>query len=142
LIILVIMVILVLVAIVLVIIGGPSESKEVKISIDKEDYKIEDALKVNIENNLDEKICFSSCYPYYIEEKDGEEWKSIPYSSCTADNLVEKCINSKETKTFESILPSIEAGVYRLAISVCTQCNIGETFKEEQWFYSDEFIIK
>jgi len=138
-----IIVILVLIAIALVAVGSllGIKTKEVKITTDKKDYKIEDTLKMNIENNMDEKICFSSCYPYHIENKNGREWKVISYSACPTDNLVEKCVNSKENKAFESVLPSLKEGGYRLAVPVCTGCNSGESFEENQWFYSNEFVI-
>ena len=151
-------VILVIVAIVLAVIGdffGETQSKEVKITTEKQEYAIGQAIKIKIENNSEKKICFSSasCYPYYLEKKEEDKWTSYSYSDCSSDNSVEVCIDSKGVKAFELVpitsLPlmqwkpgSIISGVHRLAIPVCNECNIGEVFKEDQWFYSDEFIIK
>lgn len=52
-------------------------TKGITILTDKAEYNKDDILKIKIRNNLDKTICFSSCFPYYIEEKNGERgWKS------------------------------------------------------------------
>lgn len=43
--------------------------KEVLISTDKEEYKEGENPKIKIRNNSAEKVCFFSCYPYYLEKK-------------------------------------------------------------------------
>jgi len=130
---------IILIAIILVL--SPPEGKEVNIITEKTEYQTGDALKINIENNLKETVCFSSCFPYYWEKKNGG-WKGYDYTSCPDGNLIEKCIASKEVKAFELGIPSIGVGVYRLAIPACVGCNLKETFKENQWLYSNEFIIR
>jgi len=116
--------------------------KGVSVLTDKTGYANGDSLKVKIENRLGEKICFSSCYPYYFEKKISESmWKSYSYSDCEAINLVENCINPKEVKAFELVLPTLEKTSHRLAIPVCIECNPQEPFRQEQWFYSDEFTV-
>lgn len=135
-----------LVALAIIIIIGILVPKkvpgEVKVITDKKEYKMGDALKIKIENNLREKICFSSCFPYYWEKKQGEEWKGYPYVDCPTPNLVEKCSDPKQIKTFELTVPFIETGTHRLAIPICIECNLQEAFKGSQWFYSNDFIVK
>jgi hypothetical protein len=121
---------------------GTLESKTKAIT-DKTEYEKDDVLKVKIENNLEKNICFSSCYPYYIEKKDGV-WKSYSYSGCLEDNLIEKCAGPNQTKAFQLDLPGIEIekGTHRLAIPICVGCNLQELFREDNWLYSNEFYIK
>jgi len=115
--------------------------EEVNVITEKTEYKTGDVIKVKIENNLKENICFSSCYPYYLEKKDGE-WKSYNYMDCPNSDLVKDCIDSRQVKAFELTAFSLKEGLHRLAISVCIGCNLEEVFREDQKFYSNEFIVK
>lgn len=115
--------------------------EEVNIITDAKEYGIGDVLKVKIENNLKESICFSSCYPYNIEKENGE-WSSYHYENCLDSNLNESCIGSREVKAFELVIPSIEAGSHRLGISACIGCSTDEVFEQGQKFYSNNFLIK
>lgn len=133
-------VVLAVIILVVFLVSQQAQIKKVNIITDKTDYKIEDALKVKIKNDLKESICFSSCYPYYLEKKDGQ-WKSYRYVACEANNLVERCVEPKQVKAFELILPFIEAGFHRLAIPACVGCSVQDLFKEDKRFYSNEFII-
>lgn len=119
----------------------PEVSEEVNVITDAKEYGIGDVLKVKIENNLKENICFSSCYPYNIEKKNGE-WNSYSYEDCVGSNLNENCIDSRQVKAFEFIIPSIYAGSHRLVVSACIGCNVDEMFKQGQKFYSNDFLIK
>ena len=119
----------------------PSVAEEVSIITNAEEYKIGDVLKVKIENNLKENICFSSCYPYNIEKKNGE-WDSYLYGDCLDSNLNQNCISSRQVKAFEFVIPLIETGFHRLGISACIGCSVNEAFKEGQKFYSNGFLIK
>lgn len=116
--------------------------QEVKITTDKTNYESEGGLKVNIENNLDKKICFSSCYPYYLERQKEGGWKEYAYLNCSNPDLVDKCIDSGKVRAFSILLPSVKEGSHRLAIPVCFICETGSDFKEESKFYSNEFIIR
>jgi len=140
------MIIIVLSVLILIVVIGNSlglfyASGEVIVSTDKQDYQAEDLLKVQIENNSNDNFCFSSCYPYYIERESEGAWESYYYRECSFDDLVDKCLDAKKEKAFEFTLPSLESGSYRLAIPVCINCNL-ESFEQEKWFYSNEFIIK
>ena len=115
--------------------------EEAKIVTDKKEYKTSDALKVKIKNNLKASICFSSCFSYYFEKKD-EIWERYQYVDCLDKNLAEKCADSRQTKAFELNIPLIEKGIYRLAIPICVGCNFRDKFREDNWFYSNEFVVK
>jgi hypothetical protein len=131
-----------LAAIILIaILVPPKTPEEVNVITEKTEYKMGDAIKVKIENNLKKNICFSSCYPYTLEKKEEEEWKSYNYINCPSSDLVKDCINSGEVKAFELIVPFFEEGVHRLYVPVCIGCKPDETFGEDQKFYSNEFVI-
>lgn len=115
--------------------------EEVNIITDAKEYKAGDVLKVKIENNLKENVCFSSCYPYNIEKRNGE-WDSYRYEDCLDSDLNENCIGSREVKAFELVVPFIEIGFHRLGISACIGCNANEVFEEGQRLYSNDFLIK
>jgi len=122
--------------------GEKKEEKSgVGVSPEKLQYKIGESLKVRIENNSEEKLCFSSCYPYYFERKNGK-WQAYEYSDCPEQNLVKSCIGAEAIKAFEIILPEIKQGIHRLAVPVCVECQNEKVFNEEKWLYSNEFDIK
>jgi len=137
---------IILVLIILLSFLLPSQTKEepleeVEIITDNGSYNIGDSLRVKIENNLKEEICFSSCYPYYFEKK-SEEWTDYNYVECLDDNTSEYCVDPKEVKAFELVIPSIKEGIHSIALSACVGCNSNESFEEEKRFYSNTFIIK
>lgn len=115
--------------------------EEINVITDAGEYMAGDVLKVKIENNLKENICFSSCYPYNIEKKNGE-WTSYRYENCPDSNLNKSCISPKQVRAFELVIPFIEKGFHRLGISACIACNVDEAFEESQKFYSNDFLIK
>lgn len=136
------------VVIVIVIVGviavySPQLTKpgEIKIETEKTEYQAGDSLKIKIENDLGKDICFSSCYPYYFEKKDGE-WISYQYNNCLDSNLAGNCIKAKTAKAFEIIIPRIQTGAHRLALPACVGCGLQEKFREDQWLYSNDFVIK
>jgi hypothetical protein len=110
------------------------------IVIEKESYKIGDALKIKIANNSDKEICFSSCYPYYFEKKDGS-WNSYNYQNCPEDNLAKPCLKPNQEKAFEISIPQVEKGVHRLSLPACLECSLDSGFKENERLYSGDFII-
>jgi hypothetical protein len=123
--------------------------QKVNILTDKTEYHQGESLKVNIKNNLIKNICFSSCYPYYLEREKSEPgsptkiWEIYLYSKCDRENLNEKCIEPGKTKAFEINLSEyVEVGFHRIALPVCVGCKVGEKFKESKRFYSNEFLVK
>jgi len=116
--------------------------KPVSIYTDKEEYLEGEVLKVAIGNNSKENICFSSCYPYLLEKKNSNgEWEKYLYAGCEEENIAKDCIESQKIKTFE-ILSEREKGLHRLCLSACIGCKVGEKFREDKIFYSNDFLIK
>ncbi len=119
-----------------------SEEIDVKVVTDKEEYVGgKDILKVKIENISQERICFSSCIPFYLKKKD-DGYKGFDYNECSREDIAEKCIDPAEVKAFAIDLPSEVRGEYLLAIPACVGCNIRQIFREDQKIYSNEFVIK
>lgn len=108
---------------------------------DKKEYSPGDLLKVKIQNKENQKICFSSCYPYYIQKKSGN-WQNYIYEDCDKEDLVESCIEPKSVKSFELTVPVLKKGENRLSILACIGCNVKEKFKGQENFFSNDFTIK
>jgi len=108
---------------------------------DKNEYSLQDHIRVQIQNKSGRNACFSSCYPYLIERKDGS-WNQYEYADCAKTDLTNLCLAQGEKKAFELALPSIVSGLHRLALGVCLGCQVGEVFKGDKKFYSNEFLIK
>ena len=113
----------------------------VSFTTDKIEYEKGEVLKLKVKNDSLKKICFSTCYPYYLERKNSN-WESYKYEECRSFNGNGHCLGPKREKAFELTLPKIPAGTHRLAIPVCTSCENEESFHEEKRFYSNEFNIK
>ena len=123
--------------------GYKIKKEEATITTYKTEYLKGENPKVKITNNLRERICFSSCYPYYLESNNGG-FKAYKYGSCPKDNVVETCIKSGQIKAFELILDKVETkkGIYRIAVPACIGCALQENFREDMFFYSNEFIFE
>lgn len=145
----VLILIILIVILIVLIIGGLTwkgykiKKEETTITTYKTEYLEGENPRVKIENNLREKICFSSCYPYYLESNNGG-FKSYKYGNCSRDNVVETCIEPGQIKTFELILDKTktEKGIHRIAVPACIGCALQDNFREDKFFYSNEFIIK
>jgi len=121
--------------------GYQLQKAGISIITDKIEYNQGDNLKVKIKNNFSGNICFSICYPYYLERKNGK-WEQYKYVECQEFNGNGHCIDAKEEKAFELTLPEVPEGLHRLAIPVCIGCKSEDTFQEDKRFYSNEFWIK
>ncbi len=133
--------ILLFIAIVVYIVFGYNWSK-VEISLDIDSYNIGENIKIKITNNLSENICFSSCYPYYLEFKtENNNWEKYKYKDCPEEDIAEKCINYRETKFFELLSKKHQTGIHRISIPVCVDCEEGEKFEKDKEFYSIEFEV-
>lgn len=110
---------------------------------EKKSYSVSDELKVEIKNNMKDKVCFSSCYPYLMQTKDGG-WENYNYSQCDEQNKVEACVDSNGLKAFAISLKEmfIQPALHRLAIPACIGCAVGEQFRVDKILYSNEFEIK
>jgi len=121
--------------------GYQLQKGEISIVTDKTEYESGGILKVKIKNNFSKQICFSSCYPYLLENKN-ENWESYKYAECQKFDGNGHCMKAGELKAFELTLPQISDGSHRLAIPICIGCKSEDTFKETTRFYSNEFTIK
>lgn len=115
----------------------------INVLTNKEEYEPGEILKVKIENETENRICFSSCYPYYIQKRNGErQWKDYQYEDCTNEDVVENCIEPKEIKAYEITVPNINEGEHRLLINACVGCNLKQKFEKNKNLISNYFIIK
>lgn len=136
-----------MIAVVLIFLAwkGYQISKEKGLSIEtyQKEYQKEENPKIKITNNLEKTVCFSSCYPYYLE-KDNGYIQSYSYGSCTYPDVTEICMESSEIKAFEILLDKmkLEKGLHRIAISACIGCALQQNFRKDKFFYSNKFIIK
>lgn len=119
----------------------PEEAKGVKVITDDNSYSAGEDLKIKIDNDSNDKICFSSCYPYYFEKKVGD-WTGYKYQECPKENIVEECIDPKNVKAFAIKIPFIGKGIHRIVLPACVGCVWNSLFNEEERFYSNEFIIE
>jgi len=122
--------------------GTPNvQFQDVRVLTDKTEYAAGEPLKIKIENNGQEKICFSSCYPYYIQWRNGN-WKNYVYEKCDKKNVVESCVEPKSIKAYELTLPELKRGIHRLFLSACVGCEIQQNFQSQESLFSNKFIIK
>lgn len=119
-------------------------SKKAVVKTNKIEYIEGENPKVIIKNKLQDDICFSSCYPYYLERKNGKGYESYKYGNCLNNDVAEKCIDPGQLKAFELLLEGIkfEKGFHRISIPACIGCALEEGFRKDKWFYSNEFLIK
>jgi hypothetical protein len=137
----------VLIFIILLVLGGlclkKPNNKTIEVTTDQQQYNNGGSLKLRIRNLLAANVCFSSCYPYYLERKESKnnsaDWDAYSYQSCLYNDQIKECIDPGNTKAFEISLPKIKQGVHRLSLPACKGCAEGQTFQENERFYSNEF---
>lgn len=120
-------------------------SQNIFIKTDKTEYRQGENPKITIENRFKDNICFSSCYPYYLEEnKEDSRFATYDYGACHDPDMSKDCILSGNAKSFELLLADInpDKGIHRIAISACLGCSLEENFKKDKWLYSNEFMMK
>ena len=120
---------------------GRRRTAGVQILTDRGDYTNGGASKIKISNLLSKNICFSSCYPYFLEKKNWT-WSAYNYQDCPDPDLAKPCIRPGESKTFETTLPEVKEGIHRFVIPVCEGCEEDEEFRETTRLYSSQFEIK
>ena len=122
----------ILAAIILISYFLPEEQKEknIDISTDKQEYTLGELLRVKIMNNTKDKVCFSTCYPYFIERKE-ENWIAYEYEDCSQQDTVDSCVESSQVKAFEFNVPVLKKGSHRLMIQACVACQDNQIFKKE-----------
>jgi len=112
----------------------------IEIATEHAAYTPGDHLRVKIHNNSGQSVCFSSCYPYYLEHQNGA-WEGYEYQVCEASDYAEWCLESNNTKAFKLTLPPVRGGVHRLAVPICKNCSTDAAFQPEEWHYSNEFTV-
>lgn len=120
-----------------------ANKEAVEIFTEKKTYSMDEELKVEIENKTGEKICFSSCYPFFMQS-DGGTWSNYPYSDCEHKNVAETCIDPNGLKAFGISLGDmfVKPTLNRLAIPACIGCALGEDFRVDKILYTNEFEVK
>jgi hypothetical protein len=105
-------------------------------------YESKSTLSLAIKNVMPNNICFSSCYPYYLEVKT-DKWKTYEYyESCPNPDLIESCIEPDYARFFSIDLPDLSPGLHRIRVPVTIAGRAGEEFQMDQIYYSNEFIIR
>jgi len=105
-------------------------------------YHSNKELKLAIKNILPNNICFSSCYPYYIEAKLGKWVTYDYYEYCPHPDLIESCIKPDYAKFYLITLPDLDPGLHRIRVPVTISGKAGQEFREDRVYYSNDFIIK
>jgi hypothetical protein len=113
---------------------------EIALVTDKFEYIEGEYPKIKISNNTEETVCFSSCYPFYLERKDGE-WVRYEYDKCREEEKANYCIEAGGSKTFEILTPYAEPGIHRVHVSACLSCEEGQRFMIGENYYSNDFKI-
>ena len=117
---------------------------EILVKTNKQEYVSDENAVVIIENISDKKACFSSCYPFYVQIQDQTK-KFYKYEECPFEDIASVCIEPNQKKAFEidlkdqRILSATDN--YRFVISACLSCNLGDAFKREEFFFSNEFKV-
>ncbi len=121
---------------------GSNKEKDIVILTDKGDYSSVGELKLKVENGTGKEVCFSSCYPYSIQGK-GDGWGNYAYSGCDKEDTVSTCVDPKGTKAFAITLGdfNLDYDYHRLAIPACIGCAVGDKFRADKTFYSNEFLV-
>jgi len=121
-----------------------SREKGLSVLTYEKEYQAGENPKVKITNNSPEKICFSSCYPYYLEKNNGSPLTSYQYGSCPHPDVAEICMEPKEVKSFEILLEGMKTqeGHHRIAVPACIGCTVQQKFRKDKFFYSNEFMLR
>ena len=117
---------------------------ELLIKTNKQEYGSDEKAIIVIENTSDKKACFSSCYPFYVQIQDQTK-KFYQYEACPFEDVANICIEPGDKKSFQIDLEEQRIlsapDNYRFVISACLSCDLGEAFKKEEFFFSNEFKV-
>lgn len=130
-----------LAAMLLVLLWFVAQAKVVEIATRNTIYASSDFIEVSIRNESGRPVCFSSCYPYYLE-KHSSQWEGYDYANCGQSDVAGQCIPAKDVKAFQLVTDTIETGKYRIKVPVCTGCAEGEPFRKDSVEYSNEFEVR
>jgi len=117
-------------------------NRSLAVKVNGEAHNRGEEMKVEVRNKFwNKNLCLSSCYPYFLEKKDGT-WDRYSYKECDIDDRISVCLGPRDEKVFRTLLPKVSPGVHRITVPVCEDCNLGTVFHEEDLFYSDTFEIR
>jgi len=137
-------IIIILVLLILVLIFAfllkTSQSQEVIITTDKTEYGLNEVLTITVKNNLTDSICLSPCSLGLLEKKNGQ-WEIYDYEECKKPDECLERIEPKQAKSFEFDIYATEPGLHRMVLPSCINCQLGDDFREDERFYSNEFTI-
>ncbi len=114
----------------------------VALSLDKGSYEMGENIKIKLTNESTEMVCFSSCYPFYVESSGDRGWERYQYKSCEHEDQADFCLNGGEMKAFELIKPVDLIGKHRLTLPACISCNSQSLFRPNIWIYSGAFMVQ
>jgi hypothetical protein len=117
------------------------EIQNVAIYTDKPKYQEEETLRLKIENESKDTLCFSNFFPYFLERKEDDRWSLYRYQPLQNKDLIVKCMTAGEIKAFETVLFGGK-GIHRIAIPFCANCKVGMEFQANKIYHSNEFMIK
>jgi len=116
--------------------------QQVLIITEKPFYTSNTELSLAVKDILPNRICFSSCYPYFFERQD-KEWVAYDYNNkCDHPDMIESCLEPDYAKFFSILLPSLDPGVHRILIPVAINREVGDFFHKDELYYSNDFIVK
>lgn len=122
--------------------GQRSSQPPVSIELNKQMYNRGEEIRITVRNNSFGQICFSSCFPYYLQRKD-KNWHSYDYPSCPEKNMNIPCLSSGQTRKFKFELgQSLQDGLHRIAVPINKKATAGEGFEEDQKVHSPPFEVK
>ncbi len=118
-------------------------AKPVEGVTDRDNYMPGDPLTINVKNGTGKAVCFSSCYPYLVERRDGAgDWAQFEYDDCPYPEVASDCVPAGGIKKFRLPLDEAEVGLNRLKLNICFDCAAGDPFLAESVIYSNVFEVK
>ncbi len=117
-------------------------ARSAKAVMDKTEYKVGGPAEITIKNDAGKPICFSSCYPYFLEKQVGDNWQKYSYGACDEDQVAVSCIPAGKFKKFQLTLDEAVKGLHRLAIQVCSGCAAGQKFEADLAITSNTFTVQ
>lgn len=122
--------------------GRKSSQPPLSVELNKQMYNQGEEVRITIRNNSFKQACFSSCYPYYLQRKEGE-WENYNYPSCPEQDVNIPCISASETKKFKfNLFQGLHDGLHRLAIPINERGEKGKQFEEDRKVHTDPFEVK
>ena len=116
--------------------------QQVLIITEKPSYISNAELSLAVKCILPNRICFSSCYPYFLERK-YNGWVVYDYNNkCEHPDIIESCLEPDYAKFFSILLPSLDPGVHRMLIPVAINREVGDFFQRDAAYYSNDFVVK